>query len=142
MIWIVMLGFWHFKSSIYYGNFKIYSWNSFIAIISHVILFFWVIFTYYSFIFCSMAHDPTSCDMIMYSTLLCFHPSKTCGNITTNIYKSIIHAERCPHNVFSDFSYFFTNYYFHHHSKTYFALGNTCPCALFIFVIYCMCNLL
>jgi hypothetical protein len=43
-----------------------------------------------------MAHDPTSCDMIMYSTLVCFHPSKTCGNIAPNNYKSLVHAEGAP----------------------------------------------
>jgi hypothetical protein len=34
-----------------------YSWNSYNVIISHVILFFSIFFTYYSFMFCSMAHD-------------------------------------------------------------------------------------
>jgi hypothetical protein len=35
-------------------------------------IYFWILLTYYSFIFCSMAHDcPTNCDKIMYSTIVC-----------------------------------------------------------------------
>jgi hypothetical protein len=50
------------------------------VIISHVILFFQVLSTYYSFIFYSMIHD-TSYDKIMYSTSPTCRKKKCLGEL-------------------------------------------------------------
>jgi hypothetical protein len=70
------LGFWHFKSSICYGNLKyiheihpMWSYHMqyyFFESFSHIIHLYYVPWP--------MIDNPTSYDKIMYSTLMCFHP--------------------------------------------------------------------
>ncbi len=72
MIWIVTLGFWHFKSPICHGNSKSiheihrFHSNYFFEFFSHIIHLYFVPWL--------MIDNPTSCDKIMYSILMCFHP--------------------------------------------------------------------
>ncbi len=90
MIWIVMQGFWHFKSPICYNNSKsIHEIHKCDHITCN--LFFCILFTYCSFIFHTMAKidNPTNCDKIMYSTLVCLHLSfilKSFFFLTKNFY--------------------------------------------------------
>jgi hypothetical protein len=75
MIWTMMQGFGHFKSSNCYGNLKFIhkfiqcdyiTCNYYFESFSHIIHLYFVPWP--------MIDNLTNCDNVMYSTLVCFHP--------------------------------------------------------------------